>query len=94
MADSCRCFREFCVDGIKADASNFDADETLLSSGISAAPVVDADGRMIGIVREADLTWNLRVIKPTEGIPSYSFDPNRLTLVLSEDGRIVDAAWD
>jgi hypothetical protein len=46
------------------------------------------------LVREADLTWNLRVIKPTEGIPSYSFDPNRLTLVLSEDGRIVDAAWD
>ena len=46
------------------------------------------------VVREADLTWNLRVIKPTEGIPSYSFDPNRLTLVLSEDGRIVDAAWD
>lgn len=46
------------------------------------------------VVREADLTWNLRVIKPTDGIPSYAFDPNRLTLVLSEDGRIVDAAWD
>lgn len=46
------------------------------------------------VVREADLTWNLRIIKPTEGIPSYAFDPNRLTLVLSEDGRIVDAAWD
>ena len=47
-----------------------------------------------GIVREADLPWNLRVIKPTDGLPSYAFDPNRLTLVLSEDGRIVDAAWD
>ncbi len=46
------------------------------------------------IVREADLPWNLRVIKPTDGLPSYAFDPNRLTLVLSEDGRIVDAAWD
>ena len=46
------------------------------------------------IVREADLTWNVRVIKPTDGLPSYAFDPNRLTLVLSEDGRIVDAAWD
>jgi hypothetical protein len=46
------------------------------------------------VVREADLTWNVRVIKPTDGIPSYAFDPNRLTLVLSEDGRIVDAAWD
>ena len=46
------------------------------------------------IVREADLPWNLRVIKPTDGLPSYAFDPNRLTLVLSEDNRIVDAAWD
>jgi len=27
-------------------------------------------------------------------VPNYGFDPNRLTLVLSEDGRIVDAAWD
>ena len=46
------------------------------------------------IVREADLPWKLRVIKPNDGVPNYSFDPNRLTLVLSEDGRIVDAAWD
>ena len=46
------------------------------------------------LVREADLQWNLRIVKPTDGLPSYAFDPNRLTLVLSEDGRIVDAAWD
>jgi hypothetical protein len=46
------------------------------------------------IVREADLPWKLRVIKPNDGVPSYTFDPNQLTLVLSEDGRIVDAAWD
>lgn len=45
-------------------------------------------------VREADLPYVLRVIKPTDGIPSYTFDPNRLTLLLSEDGRIIDAAWD
>jgi hypothetical protein len=45
-------------------------------------------------VREADLPYTLRIIKPTDGIPSYAFDPNRLTLLLSEDGRIVDAAWD
>lgn len=45
-------------------------------------------------VREADLPYTLRVIKPADGIPSYAFDPNRLTLLLSEDGRIVDAAWD
>jgi len=46
------------------------------------------------VVREADLPWPLRIIKPTDGIPSYGFDPNRLTLVLGEDGRIVDGAWD
>ena len=46
------------------------------------------------IVREADLPWKLRVIKPNDGVPNYTFDPNQLTLVLSEDGRIVDAAWD
>jgi hypothetical protein len=46
------------------------------------------------IVREADLPWMLRVIKPDDGVPSYTFNPNRLTLVLSDDGRIVDAAWD
>jgi hypothetical protein len=36
----------------------------------------------------------VRVIKPRDGIHSYTLDPNRLTLVLSEDSRIVDAAWD
>lgn len=45
-------------------------------------------------VREADLPYTLRIIKPTDGIPSYALDPNRLTLLLSEDGRIVDGAWD
>ena len=45
------------------------------------------------IVKEADLPWTLRVIRPTDGIANYVPDPNRLTLVLSEDGRIVDAGW-
>ena len=45
-------------------------------------------------VREADLPYMLRIIKPTDGIPSYTLEPNRLTLLLSEDGRIVDGAWD
>ena len=45
-------------------------------------------------VREADLPYTLRIIKPTDGISSYALDPTRLTLLLSEDGRIVDGAWD
>jgi CBS domain-containing protein len=40
---------------IAADDSVYDAAESILNSGISAAPVVDAGGKMIGIVSEADL---------------------------------------
>jgi CBS domain-containing protein len=40
---------------VPADATVYAAAEILLGSGISGAPVVDADGRMIGIVSEADL---------------------------------------
>jgi len=57
--------------------------------GTAPAGVAPAD-----ILREEDLLWTVRVIKPRDGIHSYTLDPNRLTLVLSEDGRIVDAAWD
>jgi hypothetical protein len=46
------------------------------------------------IVKQENLPWDLRIIKPTDGIAGYSINPNRLTLVLGEDGRIVDAAWD
>ena len=46
------------------------------------------------IVKEENLPWDLRVIKPADGIAGYTVNPNRLTLVLGEDGRIVDAAWD
>jgi hypothetical protein len=61
-----------------------------VARGASPPAGVAADN----IVREADLPYMLRIIKPTDGIPNYAFDPNRLTLVLTEDGRIVDAAWD
>jgi hypothetical protein len=46
------------------------------------------------IVKEEDLLWDVRVIKPNQGIANYTVNPNRLTLVLTEDGRISDAAWD
>jgi len=45
-------------------------------------------------VKEEDLPYPLRIIRPADGIPSYDYEPNRLTLVLSEAGQIVDAAWD
>jgi CBS domain-containing protein len=43
------------VIAIPADATVYAAAEALVGAGISAAPVVDADGRMLGIVSEADL---------------------------------------
>ncbi len=43
------------VHTVPADASVYDAAQVLLNAGISAAPVVDADGKMLGIVSEADL---------------------------------------
>jgi len=46
------------------------------------------------VVKEEDLPYPLRIIRPADGIPSYEYEPNRLTLVLSEAGQIVDAAWD
>lgn len=45
-------------------------------------------------IKEEALPPLLRVIKPTDGIAVLDPNPNRLTIVLSEDGRIADAVWD
>lgn len=57
----------------------------------AAAPAGAAAG---DIVKEDDLPYSLRIIKPADGIPSYDINPNRLTLVLDDNNKIVDAAWD
>ena len=49
------------VHTVAADASVYDAAQVLLNAGISAAPVVDVDGRMIGIVSEADLMYRTEI---------------------------------
>jgi CBS domain-containing protein len=49
------------VHTVAADASVYDAAHVLLNAGISAAPVVDADGTMIGIVSEADLMYRTEI---------------------------------
>jgi hypothetical protein len=46
------------------------------------------------IVREEDLPSNARVLRPGDGLASVQPDPNRLTLVLGEDGHIADAVWE
>jgi CBS domain-containing protein len=45
------------VHTVSADVSVYDAAQVLLNAGVSAAPVVDSDGKMVGIVSEADLMY-------------------------------------
>ena len=49
------------VHTIAADASVYDAAQVLLNAGVSAAPVVDPDGKMVGIVSEADLMYRTEI---------------------------------
>src|SRR5580698_762962 len=46
------------------------------------------------VIHEESLPKILHVVKPTEGIGKLDSDPNRLTLVIGDDGRIVIAVWD
>jgi hypothetical protein len=47
-----------------------------------------------GTVSQDTLPANLRVLGPNDGVGNLAADPNRLTLILDDDGRIIDAAWD
>lgn len=49
------------VHTVPADASVYEAAQVLLNAGISATPVVDADGKMLGIVSEADLMYRTEI---------------------------------
>lgn len=71
-------------DCAKCIGKHFVAKGATAPAGVAAADIVN----------EADMPWRLRVIGPNDGIPRYTYMPNRLTLVLTEDGRIADAAWD
>ena len=52
-------------------------------------------GRAAGdVVLESDLPASVRVIGATQGVEKLDVDPNRLTLLLGVDGRIVSAVWD
>jgi hypothetical protein len=46
------------------------------------------------VIHEESLPKTLHVVKPTEGIGKLDSDPNRLTIVIGDDGRIVIAIWD
>jgi hypothetical protein len=57
----------------------------------AAAPAGVASG---DIVNEEDLGAPVRVIKASEGVGKLDTDPNRLTLVVGDDGRIALAIWE
>lgn len=46
------------------------------------------------VLRQEDLPPNVRVIRPNDGIGDMQHNPARLTLVIGEDGRVADAAWE
>jgi hypothetical protein len=60
-----------------------------VATGASAPAGINAEN----IVRQQDLPSSLRIIKPSEGISMTGFNPNRLTLLLDDDGRITDGVW-
>jgi hypothetical protein len=45
------------------------------------------------VIKQEDLPPSLLVIKPTDGMRVQTPDPTRLTLMLGDDGRILDAFW-
>lgn len=65
---------------VPADATVFAAADILLGSRVSAAPVIDPGGKLVGIVSEADL-----MNRPETGtVPSKSW----LQRLLADDGRL------
>jgi hypothetical protein len=46
------------------------------------------------VIHEESLPKLLHVVKPAEGLGKLDSDPNRLTIVIGDDGRIVIAVWD
>jgi hypothetical protein len=79
---------------IEAPAAPNDCSECIgkyyLAKGETAPSGVSADS----IVRQETLPKTVNVIKAGEGIGKLDTDPNRLTLVLNDEGRIVIAVWD
>ncbi len=61
-----------------------------VAKGASAPSGVSADQ----VVREETLPKTVHVITSDEGLGKLDSDPNRLTLVLGEGGKILIAVWD
>jgi hypothetical protein len=62
--------------------------------GKKFAAAAQAQPKQPGIIREQDLPKLVRVIRPSDGIRGMEQNPNRLTLVLSDDNTIEEAFWE
>jgi hypothetical protein len=45
-------------------------------------------------VHEDQLSPDTRIVRPSDGMKGTVSDPNRLTLILDKDNRIVSAVWE
>lgn len=62
--------------------------KTLVPKG-SGTPASRSD-----VLREEQLPPETRIVRPAEGMPGTVSNPNRLTLILDKDSRIVTAVWE
>jgi hypothetical protein len=46
------------------------------------------------VIREDQLPAHTRIVRPADGMGTTDLDPNRLTVVLDKDNRIVSAVWE
>jgi hypothetical protein len=61
---------------------------------VAKGAAVPAGVASADVVHQEDLPPDARVLMPTDGIRDMRTNPNRLTVIVGEDGRIVDAIWE
>jgi hypothetical protein len=71
-----------------------DVDDCKDCVGKKFAAATQAQPKQQGVIREQDLPKMVRIIRPSDGIRGMEQNPNRLTLVLSDDNTIVEAFWE
>jgi hypothetical protein len=74
--------------------ATIDVDDCKECVGKKLVSADQAQPKQQGSVREQDLPKVVRVIKPSDGIRGTEQNPNRLTLMLSDDDTIVEAFWE
>jgi hypothetical protein len=74
--------------------ASIDVNDCKDCAGKKFAPEGSAPQSQQGVVRQENLPKFLRIVKASDGIRDAEQDPNRLTLILGEDGTILEAFWE